>query len=127
MLSLPSVTAPAAVSRGPARPPSAGARPPARRRRTAPGAGRRAPGRSSWGDSSRRAGPRRPARLRSRDGLLLLGLLLRRGCRRLRRRSLLGDHLVLDLVVGRRRHDLLLDQLVLARVPAGLDDLLGVR
>src|SRR5258706_15624527 len=35
---------------------------------------------------------------------------------------LLGDDLVLDLVVGCLRHDLLLDQLILTLVGAALDD-----
>src|ERR1700716_1898539 len=39
---------------------------------------------------------------------------------------LLGDHAVLDLVVGGLRHDLLLHQLVLALVGPALDDLLGI-
>jgi hypothetical protein len=57
-----------------------------------------------------------PAPSRPRAGLLLLvgG-------------GLLGDDLILDLVVGRGRHDLLLHQIVLARVRPVLDDLLGVR
>ena len=42
-------------------------------------------------------------------------------------RRLLRDHQVLDLGVGRRRHDLLADQLVLLRVRAARDDLLRVR
>src|SRR2546422_138334 len=54
-------------------------------------------------------------------------LFLGRGRGRLGRGGLLGDHVVLDLGVGRLGDDLLLDQLVLARVRAVLDDLLGVR
>src|SRR3989442_6651729 len=54
-------------------------------------------------------------------------LWLGRGRGRLGRGGLLGDHVALDLGVGRFGEDLLLDQLVLARVRAVLDDLRGVR
>jgi hypothetical protein len=42
------------------------------------------------------------------------------------RQSLLGDDLVLDLVVGRLRHHLLLYKIVLGLIGPVLDDLLGV-
>ena len=45
---------------------------------------------------------------------------------RFSRARLLGDDLALDLVVGRLRHDLLRDQLVLRLVGTPVDDLLGV-